>query len=448
MENKQNFYIFPANNNEYNHQKAFEENGYIDWKQPKKCNVDDIVFIYFSSPDKKIKYKTVITEKNLETDSTKEYWIDPENGNDNGQQKYCRITLIKKVDTDDLNLSRLREKGLETVQRPQKITEKADLVDYINAVFDGKSTDRTEETEEIKKDNIYGRENFLNEVYISESEDGANGEYEKLCSLLKHKKNIILQGAPGVGKTYAAKRLAYSIIGKKNDDRVQCVQFHQSYSYEDFIEGFRPSENGNFKPCDGVFKKFCEKASQDKENKYFFIIDEINRGNISKIFGELLMLIESDKRGEQYKINLVYRKQPFYVPENLYIIGMMNTADRSLAVIDYALRRRFAFYSMKPAFDSYGFKKYAENVKCELFNKAVEAVKELNKEIVGDKSLGKGFEIGHSYFCTDKPEDITDETVKNIIDFEIIPTIEEYWFDNETKLNEQRSKLEKKLSGR
>lgn len=281
----------------------------------------------------------------------------------------------------------------------------------------------------------YDRKKFLEEIYIEER------EYNKLTELLKNKKNIILQGAPGVGKTFAAKRLAYSIMGVMDDSRVKCVQFHQSYSYEDFIEGYRPLESGGFELRKGAFYEFCHDAKIDPENDYFFIIDEINRGNMSKIFGELLMLIEADKRGEKNSIELVYSKKPFFVPKNLYIIGMMNTADRSLAMLDYALRRRFAFYSMQPAFDSNGFKAYTETVSCELFHKAVEAVQKLNRVIHDDKSLGAGFEIGHSYFCFEEAEKITDETIKNIVRFEIIPTIEEYWFDNESRLNEEREKL-------
>lgn len=293
---------------------------------------------------------------------------------------------------------------------------------------------------QISQFDTYDRQKFLEEVFIEDS------EYEKLVNLLKYKKNIILQGAPGVGKTFAAKRLAYSIMKLKDDRRVKCVQFHQSYSYEDFIEGYRPSESGGFELRKGAFYEFCRDAKDDPENDYFFIIDEINRGNMSKIFGELLMLIEADKRGEKNSIELVYSKKQFYVPENLYIIGMMNTADRSLAMLDYALRRRFAFYSMKPAFEDKVFKAYAEKVNCQLFNDAVEAVVKLNKVIRDDKSLGAGFEIGHSYFCFEKPEKTNDETIKNIIQFEIIPTIEEYWFDNETELNKQRNEL-KKLIG-
>ena len=141
-----------------------------------------------------------------------------------------------------------------------------------------------------------------------------------------------------------AKRLAYSILGEKDDGKIEMVQFHQSYSYEDFMMGYRPNANGGFELKEGPFYSFCKKAEEDKEHKFFFIIDEINRGNLSKIFGELFMLLEQDKRNE--KIKLLYKDELFSIPENLYVIGTMNTADRSLALPDYALRRRFAFYKM------------------------------------------------------------------------------------------------------
>ncbi|MDD4803536.1 MAG: AAA family ATPase, partial [Syntrophomonas sp.] len=189
----------------------------------------------------------------------------------------------------------------------------------------------------------YTEDDFLSEVFMDEE------SYTTLDNLLKAKKNIILQGAPGVGKTFVAKRLAYSIIGERDTSRVMMVQFHQSYSYEDFILGFRPSKDG-FELTPGPFYQFCKIAKDDDERDYFFIIDEINRGNLSKIFGELLMLVEKDKRGE--KLRLLYSNELFSVPPNIYIIGMMNTADRSLAMIDYALRRRFAFFELEPAFDS------------------------------------------------------------------------------------------------
>ena len=275
--------------------------------------------------------------------------------------------------------------------------------------------------------NEYDKNKFLQEVYITEK------EYDKLKNLILDKKNIILQGSAGVGKSYAAKRLAYSIIGEKDNERVKMIQFHQSYSYEDFIMGYRPTEKG-FKLKKGVFYKFCKEAEMDenKENKYFLIIDEINRGNISKIFGELFMLIENDKRGEDYALELVYKDdEKFFVPENLYIIGLMNTADRSLAMLDYALRRRFAFYDMKPAFESEQFKEYQKNLKNSKFDNLIKKVEELNEVIKED--LGEGFCIGHSYFCNLETVEI--DKLSLIIEFELIPLLKEYWFDDKEKVN-------------
>ncbi len=285
-----------------------------------------------------------------------------------------------------------------------------------------------------KKDYLkYTKSDFLKDVFVTET------EYDKLRSLVLKKKNIILQGAPGVGKTFLAKRLAYSIIGEKNENRICMVQFHQNYSYEDFIIGYRPSADGSFELNHGVFYNFCERCKENPDEHYFFIIDEINRGNLSKIFGELLMLIETDKRGEEHKINLVYGGESFYIPDNLHIIGMMNTADRSLAMIDYALRRRFSFYTMKPAFenaDHNGFDDYIKTIDCKMYHSAVAEIKKLNNAIRNDSSLGKGFEIGHSYFAPENVDVIDDEWVRNVIEYEIIPLIEEYWFDDDKKVND------------
>ena len=276
----------------------------------------------------------------------------------------------------------------------------------------------------------YTKENFLKDVYISEE------KYDKLVTVLKRKKNIILQGAPGVGKTFLAKRLAYSIMGEKDDERVKFIQFHQNYSYEDFVMGYKPIKEG-FELKYGIFYNFCQKATKNPDKDYFFIIDEINRGNLSKIFGELLMLIEADYRDE--KATLAYDGLDFSVPKNLHIIGMMNIADRSLAMIDYALRRRFSFFDIEPAFDSEGFSNYQKEFSNKTFNELIEKIKNLNEAITQDQSLGKGFCIGHSYFCN--AEECTLEWMKDIVEFDIFPMLSEYWFDDESKLNEWKDIL-------
>ena len=308
------------------------------------------------------------------------------------------------------------------------ITSYTDYVEKLNALFESDIVDDVEE-QEVEYP-AYDAENFLEEVYMDKD------SYDTLVSLVLNKKNVILQGAPGVGKTFAAKRLAYSIMGVKDPKRVMMVQFHQSYSYEDFIMGFRPSENG-FELKHGAFYNFCKEAEIDSENEYFFIIDEINRGNLSKIFGELFMLIESDKRGVE--LQLLYSDEKFSVPNNVYIIGMMNTADRSLAMLDYTLRRRFAFYEMKPGFDSDGFREYRMELESEKFDRLINCVENLNSAIAADESLGEGFCIGHSYFCNIK--DATDKTLSGIVEFELIPLLKEYWFDEPAKVKDWTNNL-------
>lgn len=271
----------------------------------------------------------------------------------------------------------------------------------------------------------YTKEDFLSEVYMTEE------KYDRLAGVLLNKMNIILQGAPGVGKTFAAKRLAYSLMGEKDDSRIEFVQFHQNYSYEDFMMGYKPSGD-SFELKYGVFYRFCKKAENQPDKKYFFIIDEINRGNLSKIFGELLMLIEKDYRGT--KATLAYNGMPFTVPENLYIIGMMNTADRSLAMIDYALRRRFSFFEIEPGFESKGFSDYQRTLENDTFDELIKKVIELNEEISRDKSLGKGFCIGHSYFCGRTKKTCTDEWMQSVVDYDILPMLQEYWFDDDSKV--------------
>ena len=309
------------------------------------------------------------------------------------------------------------------------ITSYNDYVQKLLELFVDETDDEMPQEAEIKYP-PYSKDDFLDEVYMSED------DYDTLVELLDTKYNVILQGAPGVGKTFAAKRLAYSMMGEKDTSRVSMVQFHQSYSYEDFIQGYRPDGNG-FSLVQGAFYKFCKAAEIDDERPYFFIIDEINRGNLSKIFGELMMLIERDKRGE--KLKLLYKDEWFTVPKNVRMIGMMNTADRSLAMMDYALRRRFAFFDFAPAFSTDGFKQYLSDKNNENLERLIAVVETLNSTISNDESLGNGFRIGHSYFCTDK--DITDSWLKAVVEFELIPLLKEYWFDEPAKVRDWAANL-------
>lgn len=330
-------------------------------------------------------------------------------------EKDFNITIFNQSDVD--SLEEAKEKILDAENNGSYKKHTSNIKTSIDSFIQYTKTKPTE----VIGNEPYSDEDYLNDVFIEKS------ELQGLKSILKHKKNLVLKGAPGVGKTYIADRLAYSIMGEKDDSRIHFIQFHQSYSYEDFIEGYRPKEESDgFSLVTGPFVSFCEKAKQDKR-PYFFIIDEINRGNMSRIFGEMMMLIEADKRGKS--VNLLYSNRLFSIPNNVYIIGTMNTADRSLAMLDYALRRRFAFYDLKPAFLKDSFTEFIrEYENTELIDQFIKKVVLLNKKIT--ESFGDGFQIGHSYFTDSAIKENTGERLKEILEYEIVPQLREYWFDD------------------
>jgi len=291
---------------------------------------------------------------------------------------------------------------------------------------------------------IYSIESSLETLFITES------KFHNILDRVKFKKNLVLQGPPGVGKTFIARHIAYALMGVEDKRRVSMIQFHQSYSYEDFMQGFRPNSEGKFDLKNGAFYEFCRKAQRDPDNPYVFIIDEINRGNLSKIFGEMFMLIEADKRGPDYAMPLTYAQgldDTFFIPDNLYIIGTMNTADRSLAMVDYALRRRFCFINLEPAFGNEKFKKFLvkQGVEETVVDKVIDRMMQLNKRIAEDqKNLGRGYCIGHSYLCPSDNHQVYDNAwYENVVRTEIEPLLEEYWFDDPDKA---RKRVEQLLS--
>ena len=349
---------------------------------------------------------------------------------DESRGKFTSFRKVKWINKGNWSIKG-KDKKLHT-KTLTKITDYRETVEQINELI-GPMT--------LPEQSIppYTKKDFLKDVFVTEK------DYRTLVKLVKNKKNLIIQGPPGVGKTFMAKRLAYSIMGVKDVDRVMMVQFHQSYSYEDFVMGYRPSKEG-FELREGAFYNFCKKADEDDENDYFFIIDEINRGNLSKIFGELFMLIENDKRGEKTKIRLLYSDELFYIPKNVHIIGLMNTADRSLAMIDYALRRRFSFFDLKPGFSSDGFKSYQSQINSQAFVNLIKTIERLNIDIENDETLGEGFRIGHSFFCNLEIESNINEKLKFIVEYEIIPLIKEYWFDEPNKVEEWIFNLRQSLN--
>jgi 5-methylcytosine-specific restriction protein B len=269
---------------------------------------------------------------------------------------------------------------------------------------------------------------------------------ERLEAILQRwhdKKNLILQGPPGTGKTWLARRLAKALIGHDaQEPQLRSVQFHPNLSYEDFVRGWRPTGSvqgsGALTLHDGVFLQMVSAALASRAQSYVLVIEEINRGNPAQIFGELLTLLEAGKRNSREAMQLCYPDadgvhRPVHVPENLFVIGTMNTADRSLALVDMAFRRRFAFIDLEPSLGD-PWRDYVVN-KRQLEPDAARAIEQrleqLNSTIAADSRLGKAFRIGHSYVTPSQSLEgrSSRDWFAEVVDSELRPLLQEYWFD-------------------
>jgi MoxR-like ATPase len=315
----------------------------------------------------------------------------------------------------------------------------AELRRAITATTPTTAPDDDETEDEAEEGPTYEVEDAAAELFMPRA------ELEELVDLLRRKKNVILQGPPGTGKTLVASRLADLILGRHAPEHVAFVQFHPSYGYEDFVQGYRPAAGGGYSRQEGPFLQICKQALQDPKDVYVLVIDEINRAHLGKVLGELMMLVEADKRDPRWAVRMTYAlptEQPFYIPENLFIIGTMNTADRSLAVVDYALRRRFAFYDLEPAFEEKAFEEHlvGNGATVDTVKKIRTRAARVNEMLAKDPALGPGYQLGHSFFCGPSAGD--EGWFDAIIRFELKPLLQEYWFDRRDQVERALAILE------
>ena len=275
-------------------------------------------------------------------------------------------------------------------------------------------------------------------------------DIDAMLALVKHKKNLVLQGPPGTGKTWLARRLGYALAGARDPDRVMAVQFQPSLSYEDFVRGWRPyageDGKGGLQLADGAFLECVTAALKRPDEDFVLVIEEINRGNPAQILGELLTLLEADKRVPGEALRLAYPRTPserVHIPPNLHVIGTMNLADRSLALVDLALRRRFAFRTLEPMLnDAWRDWCIAAGASSGLVDTMAKRLGELNTTIAADNRLRSQFCVGHS-FVTPPKAGVTDWPgwFRAVVETEIAPLLDEYWYDDEPTAKSQKAKL-------
>ena len=318
-----------------------------------------------------------------------------------------------------------------------------DFEDIEISIGDG---DASKEVEQVTPVTPYGIDNIVADgCFLPRS------ELERIVRRLRDKKNLILQGPPGTGKTWLAKRLGMALVGQVvQEPQLRSVQFHPNLSYEDFVRGWRPSSNGGLTLHEGIFMQMVKAALENPGQTHVLVIEEINRGNPAQIFGELLTLLEVGKRTPRDAMQLSYpdpdgTHRPVYVPENLAVIGTMNIADRSLALVDMAFRRRFAFINLEPCLGETWQEWVVTKLQMDLVaaSEMEQRLNRLNAAIASDSRLGKAFQIGHSYVTPTQSLEgrSSRDWFAEVVASELKPLLEEYWFDSPEEAERQANAL-------